>query len=201
MARPDGMPMIDIPAIRLATLRDLPAIERLIVRSAWGLSNGFYTREQVSAAIRHVFGADSELVRDGTYLVAEQAGDLVACGGSSWRRTLFGGDRCVGRSADRLRPGIDPARIRTFFVDPAHARRGLASALLKASEAAARSAGFTALTLMATLPSVPFYAAAGFRAEPAIDHLAGDTVVPLVPMHKPLIAPALRDQKRDGGST
>ena len=171
----------------------------MIVRSASGLSELFYTPEQVSAAIEYVFGADSELVRDGTYFVVEADGDLVACGGWSRRGTLFGGDDIPGRSATLLQPGVDPARIRAFFIDPAHPRRGLASALLSASETAARAAGFTALTLMATLPGAPFYAAAGFRADPEIDHLAGDTVVPLVPMHKPLIAPAGQDASREGG--
>jgi hypothetical protein len=57
----------DPPTLRAACTHDLPAIESLIAWSARELSVGFYTEAQVAALLRHVFGADTQLVRDGTY--------------------------------------------------------------------------------------------------------------------------------------
>lgn len=175
-------------AIRPATSDEVPALERLIAASARVLSDGFYDAEQIEAAVSHVFGVDSELVADETYLVA-CAGDgaLAGCGGWSWRRTLFGGDQFAARDNGRLDPAIDAARIRAFFVAPGQARRGIGTALLDACEAAAAHAGFTRAALMATLPGVPFYAAHGYSPGAAIDHKCGGTAVRFVPMEKVLL--------------
>ena len=85
-------------ALRRATLADVPELERLIAESARGLSRADYTDAQIEAALGTAFGVDSELIRDGTYFVAEANAALVACGGWSRRRTLFGGDRQAGRT-------------------------------------------------------------------------------------------------------
>ena len=53
------------------------------------LSRGHYTDRQIESAIRHVFGPDTGLIHDGTYLVVEDDdGALAGCGGWSRRRTL-----------------------------------------------------------------------------------------------------------------
>jgi hypothetical protein len=105
--------------LRAACTHDLPAIEALIARSARELSVGFYTEAQVASLLRHVFGADTQLVRDGTYYVMETASDgLAAVGGWSRRRTLYGGDRMKPADDPLLDPGREPARIRAFFVRP-----------------------------------------------------------------------------------
>lgn len=175
------------PTIRPARPADVPGLERLIAASARAHSCGFYDEGQIEAAIAHVFGVDTALVADGTYLVAETEGAIAGCGGWSRRRTLFGGDRFAAREPALLDPGTDAARIRAFFVAPGAQRRGVATALLAACEGAARAAGFRRATLMATLPGVPFYAAAGYRAGAAIEHPCGDVRVPFVPMDKPLL--------------
>ena len=59
--------------IRRATLEDRAALERLIAESARALSRGDYSDEQVEAALRSVFGVDTDLIHDGTYYVAEAA--------------------------------------------------------------------------------------------------------------------------------
>jgi GNAT superfamily N-acetyltransferase len=177
-----------VVTIRPAGLEEVPALDRLVAASARGLGTGFYTAAETEAAIAHVFGIDTELVVDGSYLVAEIGGAVAGCGGWSRRRTLFGGDRYGGREAGLLDPVCDPARIRAFFVDPAQARRGVGSAILTACEEAARAAGFTAATLMATRPGVPFYAAHGYRAgDPVLLDLGG-TTVSFVPMDKAFVA-------------
>jgi GNAT superfamily N-acetyltransferase len=175
---------------RPARSEEIRELEALIGRSARELSRGYYSDAQIGAALEHVFGVDSALVADGTYLVIEERGAPIACGGWSRRRTLFGGDRFAARDDVLLDPAREPARIRAFFVDPDHARRGLGMALLAACEAAAAAAGFGALELMATLPGVDFYARAGFVPGKAILHDAGGTPIPVVPMRKVLIAAA-----------
>ena len=150
-------------ALRLARLEDLAAIEALIARSAQALSAGYYTPAQVEALLRYVFGADTQLIRDGTYFVCESVnGTLVAAGGWSRRGTLFGADRMKASEDPLLDPATDAARIRAFFVDPDWARQGLGRRLFAECQSAARAAGFRTLALVATLPGEPLYRALGF---------------------------------------
>lgn len=175
--------------IRPATAAQAPELERLIAASARALGRGFYTDAQTEAAIAHVFGVDSELVADGTYLVAWIGDHIAGCGGWSRRATLFGGDRFAGRDAWMLDPARDAARIRAFFVSPDYARRGVGAALLAACEGRARDVGFAATALMATLPGVPFYAAHGYTPSgPSIAQDCGGIAVPFTPMGKRLVA-------------
>jgi GNAT superfamily N-acetyltransferase len=175
------------PRLRPAEAADVPALTRLIESSARGLSADWYTPRQIDAAVRYVFGVDSALIDDGTYYVVTDGEAIVACGGWSRRRTLYGGDqRKVGHSG-LLDPRVDAARIRAFFVAPAHVRLGLGRMLLSACEAAARDAGFSRLELMATLPGVPFYERAGFvSAERTTDVLPDGTAIDFVRMTRDL---------------
>jgi GNAT superfamily N-acetyltransferase len=151
------------PKLRLATSEDVPAIESLIARSARGLSASYYTPVQIEGLLRFVFGADSQLIADGTYYVCESEGQLVAVGGWSRRRTLFGGDRMKQAEDPLLDPALEPARIRAFFVHPDRARQGLGRRIFEQCVSAARAAGFGELALVATLPGEPLYQALGFR--------------------------------------
>ena len=174
-------------SIRKATLSDVPALERVIAESARGLSGGDYTEAQIEGALAGTFGVDSELIRDGTYFVAEAEGEVAGCGGWSRRRTRFGGDLFPGRQSEVLDPARDAARIRAFFVRPAWARRGIARALLARCEAEAAAQGFRALELMATLPGLRLYRALGYSEEAPIQHpLPDGTPMQLVPMRKEL---------------
>ena len=157
--------------LRLATERDRPALEALITRSVQGLMGDDYTPPQLESALRHIFGIDSELLRDGTYFLVEAEGELLAAGGWSRHRTLFGGDASVAGRVEGplLDPCVDAARIRAFFVDPAHARRGLGHVLFVACHDAARAHGFTRLELAATLTGVKLYQREGFRPLERID--------------------------------
>jgi GNAT superfamily N-acetyltransferase len=173
------------PALRLATPADAPALRSLIELSARELQRGDYTSPQIEAALRSAYGVDSQLIADATYFVAEADGLPVACGGWSFRRTLFGGDAQPGRQADRLDPAREAARIRAFFVHPAWSRRGLGRALLARCEAEARAAGFTAAELMATLAGVRLYAALGYvPADPQAIPLPDGPTITFVPMRK-----------------
>jgi GNAT superfamily N-acetyltransferase len=172
---------------RPAILADLAAIEELIAASARALCSADYPPAVVEAALGTAWGCDTELIRDGTYFVAEVGGRLAACGGWGKRKTLFGGDRRTGREFDLLDPATDAARIRAFFVHPDFARRGLARELLDRCEGAAQAAGFRAAKLMATLTGVPFYRAHGYAGEGRVEFpLPGGLTIAFVPMRKPL---------------
>ncbi|PZU07287.1 MAG: GNAT family N-acetyltransferase [Sphingomonas sp.] len=173
--------------IRPARRDEIPTLEAMIAASARVLSRGFYSEEETEAAIEHVFGVDTDLVDDGTYLIVEDEGRLLGCGGWSRQRTLFGGDRFAARTPGFLDPAIDAARIRAFFVAPEAARRGVGAALLAACEDRARAAGFTRAALMATLPGVPFYARHDYVAGEAIEQMCGDCPVRFIAMTKDLL--------------
>lgn len=175
----------DTPRLRAATAADVPALSALIDASVRGLSAAHYTPAQIESALRHVFGVDTQLVRDGTYYLVEADGSPVACGGWSRRRTLYGGDQHKSVDDPPLDPSTEPARIRAFFVHPAWARRGLGRLLFGACHAAARDAGFRALELMATLPGQPLYATLGFTAiEPVAETMPDGVQLPLVRMRR-----------------
>jgi GNAT superfamily N-acetyltransferase len=173
--------------VRPATRADVPAIEELIARSARALSEGFYSATQVESLLAFVFGTDTQLIDDGTYLVVQQDDQIVAAGGWSRRRTLFGGDQMKEREDPLLDPGSEPARIRAFFVHPAAARQGLGRLLFDECRSAAAAAGFRTLTLVATLPGEPLYQALGFTVNERFQLRLPDQVeIPVARMSRSL---------------
>ena len=132
-----------VARFRGASLEDVPAIERLIALSARGLSRGDYSEDQIEAALGTALGVDSQLIADGTYFVAEVDETLVACGGWSRRKTLFGGDAAtppVSRSCwipRATRPGSAPSS--STRTGPAGALAARRSSSAKAKRVAAAS--------------------------------------------------------------
>jgi GNAT superfamily N-acetyltransferase len=150
--------------IRLATMNDLPDLTALIAESVWKLQANEYSDPVREAATRLVYGTDTQLIRDGTYFVVEHQGEIVACGGWSRRKTLFGGDQHAStREPELLDPATDAAKIRAFFVRPGWERRGIGSALIRACEQAAIAEGFRRLEMGSTLTGVALYSAHGYR--------------------------------------
>jgi GNAT superfamily N-acetyltransferase len=177
-------------AIRNAAVSDIAQIEALIARSARGLSAQDYRPSQVEGALRGAFGVDTQLLADQTYFVVEEDGRLVGCGGWSFRSTLFGGDARSGRDSSMLDPRTQAAKIRAFFVDPHHARRGIGTLLLERCEKEARDHGFSQVELMATLPGVKLYAARGFVGAAMVHFDVGTgESIEFIPMRKVLAAP------------
>jgi len=74
-------------SIRVATMEDIPALQELIPESARGLSQGYYTQQQIESAIKYIFGVDTQLIADETYYVAEAGRQILGCGGWSKRKT------------------------------------------------------------------------------------------------------------------
>src|SRR3954465_3721555 len=120
--------------LRLARETDVSALEALIPASVRALQASYYSSAQMEAALGPVFGVDRQLIRDGTYFVAECDGLIAGCGGWSKRRSLYGGDG--GREGEDvlLDPQHDAARVRAFFVHPSWARRGIGRAIMVACE-------------------------------------------------------------------
>jgi GNAT superfamily N-acetyltransferase len=192
-------PALQEPRLRTATAADLEAIRRLIAASVRGLQHE-YSEGQREQALASVFTPDTQLIADGSYYILEPAegsvleaseGGLAACGGWSWRKTLYGGDHHhASRDAGRLDPATDAAKIRAFFVHPRWSRRGLGTRLLEACEQAAWNAGFRRAEMGATLSGVPLYERHGYRrvAEILVD-LPGGERLPVVRMEKVLVSP------------
>ena len=172
-------------AVRKATLDEREVLQELIARSARELSAADYRPEQVEGALRGAFGVDSQLITDGTFFVVEDAGVIVGCGGWSFRKTLFGGDQRAERDAAVLDPRTDPAKIRAFFVDPAHARRGIGTMLLEKCESEARLRGFSRVELMSTLPGIRLYSARGYSGVQQVTYeVSPGVVIEFLPMSK-----------------
>jgi len=153
--------------IRKALHADVPRLREIIQASVRGLQAQDYSAAQIEGALQSVYGVDTQLIADGTYFAAETIlsttgePEIIACGGWSKRKTLYGGDQYRGREDSLLDPSQDAAKIRAFFVHPDWARRGIGSRILEACEKAAVKAGFKRLEMGATLSGVAFYRSRG----------------------------------------
>lgn len=156
--------MTDLRA-RLATEEDEAGIRALIQASVRELQAPDYTEAQREAALATVFTTDTQLLVDGTYfVVVDEAGRLVGCGGWSYRKTLYGGNHQVEAiTPELLDPRVDAAKIRAIFVHPEYARRGIGSMILAAAEGAAVGAGFRRFEMGSTLTGVHLYRLKGYR--------------------------------------
>jgi GNAT superfamily N-acetyltransferase len=171
--------------VRTATLADRDVLPDLIARSARQLSAADYRPEQVEGALQGAFGVDSQLIHDATYFVVEEDGVIVGCGGWSYRKTLFGGDKRPERDAAELDPRTEAAKIRAFFVDPAHARRGIGTLLLEKCESEARLRGFLRVELMSTLPGIRLYSARGYSGARQVRYeVSPGVAIEFLPMSK-----------------
>jgi|SRR5580658_6422702 GNAT superfamily N-acetyltransferase len=173
--------------LRLACEADVPALEALIPLSVRALQAPYYSSAQMNAALGTVFGVDRQLIRDGTYFLAERDGAIIGCGGWSRRRSLFGGDKGRQQEDDLLDPLRDAARVRAFFVHPAWARRGIGRSIMIACELAIIEAGFRRVEIVATLAGEPLYALFGYAVMERYEvAMAGGLGLPVVRMTKSL---------------
>jgi GNAT superfamily N-acetyltransferase len=183
----DAQSTVGEPEIRIATPADASSIQALMESSGEVLFRRFYDEEQAASAVRFVAQVDPLLLRDGTYFVLEAEGELVACGGWSRRDRLYTGSGDSDDDARLLDPATEPARVRAMFTRADWTRRGLGRRILEACEDAARAEGFRRLSLMATLPGVPLYAAYGFEALEEFEITMPDGVtLPCVTMEMPI---------------
>jgi len=179
-------------SLRKAMPADVPALETLIEASVRGLQAQDYSPSQIESALTSVYGVDSQLIADGTYFVAQAnsaGGAIVACGGWSKRKTLYGGDVWKAREDSLLNSQTDAAKIRAFFVHPDWVRRGIGTLLLDACEQAAMAEGFRRFEMGATLSGVPLYRARGYVSLENLGvPLANGESLPIVRMEKRLLS-------------
>ncbi|KAE9369401.1 hypothetical protein N431DRAFT_546864 [Stipitochalara longipes BDJ] len=164
-------------AVRLATLDDVPAITTLISTS------------KLKGSLASVYGVDTTLVKDGDYFVVtmpllrpngrdqkdltlevskarehDTERRIIACGGWSFRSTLYGGDQFSSRNDDNLMNlETDAAKIRALFVHPDFTRMGIGGLILDKCENEARKRGFKRAEMGATFAGVKFYRTRGYE--------------------------------------
>lgn len=148
--------------LRPATMDDAGQIGELMRASIQAIFPRFYDERQTASCVEHIGRFDPAIVADGTYLVHEADGRIVASGGWSRRGLLYTGSGDRSGDDRLLDPATEAAHVRAMFVHDSWTRRGLGRAILEAARTAARAEGFTRLDLMATLPGVPLYRAFGF---------------------------------------
>lgn len=173
--------------LRLAQLSDIDEITQLIQLSARKLGGEFYDKTTIEGALKGAFGVDTQLIKDQTYYVICSNNKIIACGGWSFRKTLFGSDNNSLRNSSKLNPHKDAAKIRAFFIHPEYARGGLGKILLNKCEDQAQKKHFTKTQLMATLSGIEFYKKNGYHGDEYIFHAMGDfNKIKFLPMVKDL---------------
>lgn len=139
---------------RIDELEELLAMQR---RSLLDLGARCYPSATLEAMARSGT-MDPRLIEDGTYLVATSDGRLAGSAGWTLRTPSYA--RLM-----RNPPSPLPGRVgvvRSVFVDPAFARRGIARRLMQAVHHGLTLGGADRAELMATLSGVPLYASLGY---------------------------------------
>jgi GNAT superfamily N-acetyltransferase len=174
--------------LRRATPADIPAIDAMHFLSVQGLGTADYSPAELEAFITH--GTyDHAMVYGGTYYLIEdrsskEGGQVIASGG--WAQHLPH-SQTPGAGIDEQSSILSPtsAKIRSVFVHPKYARRGLGSRLVRHAEEEAFAAGFRLLELWASLTGVPLYRRLGYQEICRLSIPGGNGVeVPAVHMAK-----------------
>jgi GNAT superfamily N-acetyltransferase len=148
------LPDFHLATFRLATARDLSAVDLLFARSYPKLLAADYPPSLMVMAVPRLARAQPGLLASGRYhLAVSEAGRVLAAGGWSGRGAV--------------------GELRHLATDPDHLRQGLAGGIVALVLEQARRQGVTVMTCLATLTAVPFYAAQGFRRLGRIDIALG----------------------------
>ncbi|KAF2712031.1 acyl-CoA N-acyltransferase [Pleomassaria siparia CBS 279.74] len=151
---------------RTATMDDISALTQMIADSLRGLGSAHYTQAELDGSIGFLFGPDTLLIKDSTYFILHPVSSpttICACGGWSFRKTLYGADTAPGREPEKRDPKVDRASIRAIFTHPEWARRGLGTMMMRYCEGRARVGGFERLEMGATLSGVALYEKCGYE--------------------------------------
>lgn len=137
--------MVDVASlisIRPAYPGDVRAIEALHRASVRELATGYYSPDVLERFLA-TSTVDRSLIEAGTYYLAEILGGPVGSGG--WM------------AVEDCPDGVLRARIRSVFVHPHWARKGIGRRLVQHAETEAERAGFRHFELDASLSGVPLY--------------------------------------------
>jgi predicted N-acetyltransferase YhbS len=171
--------------IRHADASDIPAIREMQARSMWALGADFYTSAEIATFMNSFGTMDDAVVIEGHCFVAADPGGAILASGA-WSRAKPG--YAAGMSATG--PVADTPTVRSVFVDPAIARRGLGSAIMRRVEGDAALHGVRLLSLTATLSGAPLYERLGYEVQEVTQIVFPDkTRFGCVRMRKPLTAP------------
>jgi GNAT superfamily N-acetyltransferase len=131
-------------------------------RSMWVLGGDFYEASKIASFLIEFGTMDDAIVDEGHFFVAESdRGAILGSGGWTRSRPRYANGLGVGGQT------ADGPTVRSVFVDPAAARRGVASAVMLRTEQDAMEHGVQTLHLTATLSGVALYEHLGYRAEEA----------------------------------
>ena len=139
--------------IRTAYIEDLDEISELVQASVQSLQKKDYDSNTIVQAMELITGFDV-LINNKQFFVAEYDGCIVGCGGFS---TMQGDKTC--------------AELKSYFILPEHARKGISTQLLEHSVIKCIKAGVSFLKLSATLTGVPFYKKNGFTVAREFDQV------------------------------
>ncbi len=154
---------MDAITIRTARPEDLAAIAAMQRRSLLALAVGDYAPDTVEAMAAHLPTLNPALAAAGTLLVAEAGGRVL--GSAGWSRRPIDDSIALDRAPSPFPPALDPVgTVRSVFVDPCMARRGLGRRLMAGIEAAMIASGFVTAELLGTLPAERLYRALGYTA-------------------------------------
>ena len=154
--------------LRPARAEDLDALLALEKRAIVELNYGCYPDDLLARAVQEIEMINLSLLEEGHFFALTDESDrILACGGWSQQVPAYAKARDSAHDA----PMTGVAVVRSMFVDPVMARKGLGRRILNWIEADARRHGIRRLTLSATRMGEPLYRACGFTA------LAEDTFV------------------------
>jgi GNAT superfamily N-acetyltransferase len=147
------------PLIRPARPDELEPLLAMQQHSLRVLGAPFYLRDVLEAALAQMGTMDPRLIGDGTYLVAELDGAIAGSAGWTMRAPNYARLLREPLCAMPGRCGV----VRSVYVAPEMARRGIARRLMQAVEQRLAEMGANSAELMATLSGVPLYAALGYE--------------------------------------
>lgn len=125
------------------------------------IGRAYYSENEVAAALRNLAKVDPGLLDDGTLFVASEDQQLVGCGGWTTRAGQLGdlSAQDVALSTARAKStGV----IRSFFVEPSYAGKGIAKKLFTLCVEDARSRGCHSLEVLAAMSSKDMFIHLGF---------------------------------------
>ena len=134
-----------------------------------------YRREVLSVALPSLTKSNPELLKSGTYYVAERSGHILGCGGWTLEHP----------STSEVTSGI--AHLRHFATDPAFVRQGVGRMIFLECARAAAQAGAKRFQAYSSLNAEPFYKSLGLTRIKQINLPKAVTVsIPAILMEGPI---------------
>jgi GNAT superfamily N-acetyltransferase len=146
--------------IRKAGRSDILEMRGMQERSMLAIGARHYARAEIEAFINLIGTMDDAVVDEGHFFIAIDPFERVI-GTGAWSNLVPG----YARHGAQVKPqAAGTAIVRSVYVAPECARRGIAQCLMHRIEADAMLAGMVELQLSATLSGESFYRAAGYAA-------------------------------------